>query len=1183
MRLAFVLLCCAACDPSGPRPSGWAPAEATGGPVVRWDTAARPLPEIPLPNNAATRLDPRSPTGRRLNISADAPTAYERRIREVFNTLDGFGTYAPLLVSFDRDIDVGDLWARHNDNDDFRDDALFLLNVDPGCARFGEEIALDVGRGRHPVTLFTRAGRTADPEAPGGFRVEEDGNILFPFDVHAEAQSMLFEERNEDADGDGRLGPGEDLDDDGVLDVANFIDPFACEGLDWGTVSRDRCVADHLMTFYDRGNHSLVLKPVWPLEQGCTHAVVLTKRIRGEADGLPIQSPFPAVNAVDQTADLEAATPLLGRYGLTLDDVAFAWTFTTGYMTRDLEALRAGLYGAGPFDRLEAEFPVDSLHLWTRRELAAMWGEEPTPGKEDEALFPGACTGHAFSWLWGQALGEWGPNMCAVEADLSALGGLFGGTFSAPDLLVDREGEATPRYPSTHDERWELDWTTGEAVYGETEVTFWCALPIEKSEGCTPGNPNGEPFCAPFPVILYGHGYGGSRAEITLHMGRHAAMGYAMCSLDFYGHGLSRWFDSPEEATALALARGQFGIDGVRELGALLIKGRDRDLNNDGRSDPGMDQWTADLFHTRDMVRQSALEAIQFVRILRSMDGEARGADGRLLGDVDGDGDVDLGGPTNTISSWGISLGGIVHGVLAGAEPSLNAVSPNAGGAMLSDISSRSSQPGVPEAVILPMLGQLVGACIPADAHQRPLPVGAAGGDDCLRGRGQSEGPFVGGDLRLAFFNTDQARFHMREFAVVPGVEPGDRLRLRNLANGEEAWATLGPRGWARVGVASDALDAVSRRPLLGLTGDAPGPGRAADNTLLADRLEVTIFAADGETEKARVSTFDREVEFQGTIYPAGSTLVALQQGLGYRRNQSDFRRFFGLVQSAISPADPGVWAAHAFLQPLDVSYDPHTTGGNTRVLVMPTAGDANVAVHTGISMGRAAGTLGSWLRDPSLPAEYGWRELFVPDPRLGLSPDRYLVETRMTEGDPRFRRFEDNPLNTEVIFDVDNTSDGAAAFSCGPSDWSAIIGENNCPPEIDGQEVFFPVPRPADGQHLRHDRPRGDGSADAFRIPLLRPGGQHGIYNAQSFRVFDNDAYMVNFTVRYLGSRGRVLDHEAGCDCSASALPGFLLDGEPSHPGRGVACTPDDLKICTPSCADAWGVTTPEVASCTP
>ena len=105
---------------------------------------------------------------------------------------------------------------------------------------------------------------------------------------------------------------------------------------------------------------------------------------------------------------------------------------------------------------------------------------------------------------------------------------------------------------------------------------------------------------------------------------------------------------------------------GVPEFSAVLTIGRDRDLNNDGFADSGADQWTADVFHTRDMVRQEALEHMQLVRILRSIDGR-QAEDGTVLGDIDGDGAPDLGGPENTIGAWGISLGGIVSGVLAGA------------------------------------------------------------------------------------------------------------------------------------------------------------------------------------------------------------------------------------------------------------------------------------------------------------------------------------------------------------------------------------------------------------------------------------------------------------------------------------------------------------------------------------
>ncbi len=1165
-----------ACDPSGPGPEGLAPTEHTGGPVVVWDIEAQPLPEIPLPNDAATRLDPSTATGRRLNISEDAPTAYERETRAKFNKLDGFGTFAPIMVSFDAPLDIAGLLARHADDRDFTNDAIYLLNVDPGCDRYGEEIALDIGLGRFPVTHLGRGEAWTDAQAPGGYGVDHEG-VYFAFDEHSETNNLLFEERWEDQNGDGVLDPGEDIDGDGVLDEPNFLDPHACRGEILGTPAYDRCVADNLLTFYERESNTLILWPLWPMEQRCTHAVVLTERLTGEF-GSPVSSPFAAINPREQTQDLEPVLELLGGYGLGVEDVGFTWSFTTGSMSTDMEALREGLYGSGPFAQLAEEFPVQSFRPWTRGELMEVMDGEADPAVADEHLLPGACSGLALTWLWGQALEEWPPNMCAIEADLSSLGGLFGGSFTAPDLLVDKQGGATAAYPGTHDENWEVDPEAGTATYGETEVTFWCALPIEKTQECAPGNPEGMPFCKPFPVVNYGHGYGGSRAEITLHIGRHTAMGYALCSLDYYGHGLNRWIEDPTAATAMAFAQLEFERDTVPELAPLIMLGRDRDLDNDGYSDSGADMWTADVFHTRDMVRQSALEASQFVRILRHMDGETQSADGGLLGDIDGDGSVELGGPENTIGYWGISLGGVVSGVVAGSEPSLDAVSPNAGGAALSTIAVRSKQTGVPAAVVMPMLGPVIAGCIPADEHQRALPVGEPGGD-CADGEGSLEGPYTGGQLRLMMLAENNASIDTLEFATVDGVEPGDRVVLENLANGETKEMRVNERGWFRLAVAADALDAIERRPLLGLDGDEAGSGSVEDNTTLGDPLRLTVYAGDSDTVREVVDSFHHELSFEGTEYAAGSTLVALQEGMGFRRNTPDLRRFMAIAQHALCSADPGMWAGRVHMEPLDVGYDPYTRGGNTRVLYMPTTGDHQVPVHTGVAMARAGGALGSWKKDSSIDAAYGWRELFVPDERYGVSPDQYLVDTWVIEGDDRLQRYLDNPGNPNALFDVDDVSDGAAAFSCGPSDWSAIIGENECPEHIDGQEIFFGVPA---GEHpLRQDIEREGGGYDSLRIPLLRPAGQHGIYNAQSFRVFDADAFMVNHTVRFLGSRGGIVEHEPGCDCSASGLPLFLRDGEPQYPGLEEACTEDDLKLCEASCAEAWGLETPEVAEC--
>jgi hypothetical protein len=1141
---------------SGDRSHGLAATKPTGGPRVVYDIERRPLPELPLPTDTATRLDPTSPTGRRINVSLLADTHFESTLRRDFDKLDGFGVFAPITVSFDRPLDPLAVKALHAD-DDFRNDAVFLLNVDPSCKRYGEEIALDIGRGRFPVLMANHGDPKADPKD------NADGNRLFEFDPAGAYNDVLFEERNEDKNGNGLLDPGEDLDDDGHLDVANLDDPAACDGKELGTLEWDRCIADHLMTHYERESNTLIMRPVWPLEQRCTHAVVLTKRLVG-ADGRPVESPLPAVNPRDQTKALGPVPGLLTRYGLTIDDVAFAWTFTTGSMTQVVEALRKGLYGAGPFARLASEFPIDSL--------------TPTPITDSAGnpafVTSGGCSAEAMDVYYQKGLQEYPPNMCPYTADNAALGGFVWGTYDTPNFMVDKSGRTDParsgklmsdpdylRYPNDTDEEFDVDAERGTATYGRAKVTWWCALPKKRDNGCTPGNPDGKPFCEPFPTVLYAHGYGSQRGEIAEFFGRQVSMGIASCGIDSFGHGGNAYLQSKK----LSVATGILSAYHVPGFEQTLFAGRDRDLNNDGSSDPGGDFYSANLFHTRDNLRQATVEFMQLVRILRGLDGQKLAKDGKVLGDFDGDGAPDIGGPKNTIALWGISLGGLITGVLAGAEPAVDSVVTISGGAGLTDITVRSTVSGLPTAVFLPVVGPFVAGYRNDDGNAKPYDDGAV-----------TLG-FLAGDV------VDRVRV---DFATVKGIAPGDTVELVNLDKGFHRTVTVGPRGTFRVAVAADALTAMEKRPVLGLVDEpATDPIRVDDTTMLGDRFAVRARDPSGAPKKLtvvdtgevvdEVRTFYKEATFQGALYPKGAPLVTLQRGLAYRRNSPDFRKFLGLAQTAIDPVDSAVWSQFYYEEALDASYDPAATPGRKHVMVVPTAGDMVVPANVAMTQARTAGLLGSWKRDPSIAPEYGWRALFVPDPRYGKSKDRMLVDSWAMENLHRLGRYPDNAKNPFVNYDVDDLSDGRTVFPC--SEFPCVGAA--------GMDDEFHVPGPGLGKGLRATHVRGDGSFDGMRIPYLSPHGQHGLNDAQAVRTFDGDAHGVNLVSLYMRSRGRTIELSPDCHCSASSLVTHSLDGKPIEFSDEPPCTNDGgmekVKLCSAACQQTLDLRTEPKRSC--
>ncbi|PIW02698.1 MAG: hypothetical protein COW42_00265, partial [Deltaproteobacteria bacterium CG17_big_fil_post_rev_8_21_14_2_50_63_7] len=171
-------------------------------------------------------------------------------------------------------------------------------------------------------------------------------------------------------------------------------------------------------------------------------------------------------------------------------------------------------------------------------------------------------------------------------------------------------------------------------------VTWWCAVPRKEL------NPNpGQPF----PVVFYSHGYTSARLEMLGFAGSHARAGLATCAFDAQGHGLVL-DKSISENPLVKILMDTYDLQMILTS---LTHGRARDLNNDTVLDAGGDYWSANTFHTRDVVRQSVVDWLMMVRILRSFDGTRRWkltddedsvALVGIAGDFDGDGKVDIGG-----------------------------------------------------------------------------------------------------------------------------------------------------------------------------------------------------------------------------------------------------------------------------------------------------------------------------------------------------------------------------------------------------------------------------------------------------------------------------------------------------------------------------------------------------------
>jgi hypothetical protein len=915
-------------------PEGLRETPAGTGPEVHYDWDAQPLPEIPFPNDLATRPDPGSVTGLRLNISEEAVTHAESEARVKLNELVGFGIFSPIAVQFNDPLDLDNVVARHpNDfhiDGGYDDDAFYVINIDPDSADFGKPFPLDVGHGRFPMDA-ARSDR------------------YFPNDTRSDEPSVVFDTVDEDVNGNGILDWGEDTDNDGILDVPNVYPE--------GGAPRD-----DLLTWYERATDTLMFRPVVPLLEETTYAVVLTDRLVGEG-GEPVRSPWKYVNHTRQTEALRPLVDALPPLGMTMDDVAFAWTFTTGRVTGDLVDIHRGLFDAeGPWPFLSADYPAGVTEALQMHEQNDKQHDLPMAILLEQLINLGLFDG---------------PEAIALQdAYLSFADRIVGGTIEVPYLLADRDDGGR----DDSDEWWQLDPVAGTLHAESQRVAFTCVLPRADMG-----------FEAPYDVAMFGHGYGSSRFDFLGFSYGLNRVGMASCAMDFPGHGPTLGVEE-EALVELALE--------AQDLTPFLLHLKDsryRDLNNDGVADSGGDQWSADPFHTRDMVRQAAVDWMQMVRsfqacgvgemALTEYEDDATTTptgDSLMTCDWDDDGTPDMGGEDARYFIVGGSLGGINSAVAAGVIPEVTAWAPIVPGGGTLDIGIRTEIGGAVEA----MFGRLVS----------PMFLGY---------------PQEDGSLQVVQMVNSVTDMETLAVDTLPSIPAGGRIRVENLDNGQVREGYIPEDGRFRVSIAADGLDAAEKREITGMpeTGAGDGIWSVPNNEGLGDRFVVEFFDAD-DTLVATLDQFAADVTHEGVTMPAGSPLVAGSHGNGTIRAHPDMRRLAWVIAAALEPGDAISYA------PLWNDRPSEELGGEkAHVLVMPTAGDSIVSVNTGIALARAAGLV-------------PFDEI---DDRYGTTVDQWLIDRRVVQGLEQYGPYR-NEAGEPVLFDIDDADRGSDGFEA-PSD----------------------------------------------------------------------------------------------------------------------------------------------------
>jgi hypothetical protein len=311
-------------------------------------------------------------------------------------------------------------------------------------------------------------------------------------------------------------------------------------------------------------------------------------------------------------------------------------------------------------------------------------------------------------------------------------------------------------------------------------------------------------------------------------------------------------------------------------------------------------------------------------------------------------------------------------------------------------------------------------------------------------------------------------------------------------------------------------------------------------------------------------------VRFQDQSFGVGDRLTAPAEGYGYIRQTPELRRFIGLAQAAVDPADPITFAPYHALRGA-----PDPWGGvapATGALVLHTAGDMHVPISTGIAYGRAAGAVP--FLAPDAADKYPALADYVTPPALydalgQKTPNRVLIDNHVVEGvarlarhpagsrcsanerpdpvchpscppvDPEGECLPDQSCSdegvcrtvlepsacTHALFDAEYLDEGTIGYDQQHASTPLRLARLSAPATPQTlDEIWAPrlqgVPLRPSNQNAWVPRRR----VTAFLNAYVVPEGQHCFEAPNPCHQWDYAQYLVNLTTRFFATEGRDL-----------------------------------------------------------